>query len=67
MIIIEQHKIIVEDYLSIQLISEEKIVINCKQYVLEIDGTSLMVSGLNKYEIIIKGTFGGLIFHETNA
>lgn len=67
MIIIDQNKITVESYVGIKFISDTLIEVLCQKKLVAITGTSLVVSGLNKYEILVKGNIGGLQFHEIDA
>ena len=67
MVIMERGKITVETYRTIKLIRDDMVVIMCEGHDVVVKGTSLQVTALSKYEIVIKGTIDGVYYDESNA
>ncbi len=67
MVIMERGKITVETYRTIKLIRDDMVVIMCESHDVVVKGTSLQVTALSKYEIVIKGTIDGVYYDESNA
>lgn len=65
-ITIQKNQIMVEQYEEVVHVTAKDIKLRMKHQQLQIIGEDLKVLALSKDEMLIEGTFEGLLFHEEN-